>query len=143
MKVIIKNGLYFWGCMEKEKLRLDKYLWAIRIFKTRSLAVEAIDKNKVKLIDQPVKAARPVHIGDVYHIRSENRKWVIEVTGLLYNRAKYSEAIQFYKDLTPPEELDQGAFQPAAFQTGKRMSKVGRPTKKQQRDMEDFFNDNG
>lgn len=128
--------------MEKEKLRLDKYLWAIRIFKTRAMAVEAIAKNKVKLNDQPVKAARPVHIGEVYHIKTESRKWVIEVTALLSNRLKYTEAIQYYKDLTPPESLEAAAYQPAAFHTGKRLSKVGRPTKKQQRDIEDFFNDN-
>lgn len=128
--------------MEKEKLRLDKYLWAIRMFKTRALAVEAIEKNKVKLNEQPVKPARPVHIGDVYHIRTESRKWVIEVKGLIGNRVKYAEAIQYYTDLTPPEALEAAAFQPAAFHTGKRLSKVGRPTKKQQRDIEDFFNDN-
>lgn len=128
--------------MEKEKLRLDKYLWAIRIFKTRSMAVEAIERNKVKLDDQPVKAARTVKIGDIYHIKTETRKWTIEVTGKLFYRVQYSEAINFYKDITPPEDVEANAFQAATFHTGKRLSKIGRPTKKQQRDIEDFLNDN-
>lgn len=128
--------------MENEKLRLDKYLWAIRVFKTRALAAEAIEKNKVKLDDQPVKAARPVKIGDVYQIKAEHRKWIIEVTGKLAKRVQYTEAVNYYKDITPPEDKENPAFQPAAFHTGKRLSKVGRPTKKQQRDIEDFLNDN-
>src|SRR5690606_38211131 len=114
----------------------------IRVFKTRALAAEAIEKNKVKLDDQPVKAARPVKIGDVYQIKTEHRKWIIEVTGKLAKRVQYTEAVNYYKDITPPEDKENPAFQPAAFHTGKRLSKVGRPTKKQQRDIEDFLNDN-
>src|SRR5438045_1150754 len=90
--------------MEKEKLRLDKYLWAIRIFKTRSLATAAIDDGKVKLHGASVKPSRTVTIGDVYTIRAA-RKWTIEVTGLLYNRGGYDVAIQHYKDITPEEDL--------------------------------------
>jgi ribosome-associated heat shock protein Hsp15 len=52
--------------MEKEKLRLDKYLWAIRLFKTRSQAADACDNNKVKFNGDNVKAARPVKVGDEY-----------------------------------------------------------------------------
>lgn len=125
--------------MEKEKLRVDKYLWAIRLFKTRALAAEACEKNKVRMNGLSVKAAKNVNINDEFEVRTEARKWVIKVSGLLHTRVQYSEAIKNYIDLTPAEELDKDKFQATSFHTGKRLSKVGRPTKKQKRDMDDFF----
>jgi ribosome-associated heat shock protein Hsp15 len=122
-----------------EKLRIDKYLWAIRLFKTRSQAGDACDKGRVKCKGLPVKASRTVVIGDEYEVKAETRKWVVKVTGLLYKRVQYSEAIQFYSDLTPAEELDRIQFQAASFQTGKRMSKIGRPTKRERRDLGGFM----
>ncbi|MDE3253306.1 MAG: RNA-binding S4 domain-containing protein [Bacteroidota bacterium] len=122
-----------------EKLRIDKYLWAIRLFKTRSQAGDACDKGKVKCKGVPVKASRTVAVGDEYEVKAETRKWVVKVTGLLHKRVQYSEAIQYYTDLTPAEELDRIQFQAASFQTGKRMSKIGRPTKRERRDLDGFM----
>lgn len=124
-----------------EKLRIDKYLWAIRIFKSRSLATEACDKGKVKMNGNPVKASKTVNTGEEYEIKTEARKWVIKVTGLLHHRVQYTEAINYYLDITPSEELDAMKFQVASFHTGKRLSKIGRPTKKQRREMENFLGD--
>jgi ribosome-associated heat shock protein Hsp15 len=124
---------------EKEKLRLDKYLWAIRIFKTRTLAAAACDTGKVKQGGTSVKAAKSVAIGDEYEIKTEARKWLIKVTGLLQNRVAYPEAVMYYLDITPKEEEKQLQFQAASFHTGKRPSKIGRPTKKQRREMDDFL----
>ena len=124
---------------DKEKLRLDKYLWAIRIFKTRSLARDACANNKVKSNGVNVKAAKSVNIGDKYEIKTEAKKWLIEVTGLLFSRVQYSEAINYYIDLTPEvskEKLQSSAF---VFQTGKRQSKQGRPTKKEKRNLDEFL----
>ncbi len=121
-----------------EKIRLDKYLWSIRLFKTRSIASEAIDKGRVKMGGVAVKASRAVAIGDEYEVRTEARKWVIRVADLLSKRVQYSEAIKYYEDLTPEEELERISFQAASFHTGKRLSKVGRPTKKDRRDMDNF-----
>ena len=123
----------------EDKLRIDKYLWAIRLFKTRSQAADACDKGKVKAAGQSLKASKPVNIGDVYEVKAEARKWVIEVTGLLPKRVAYSEAIKFYKDITPPEALDQITFQAPSFHTGKRLSKVGRPTKRDRRNIDQFL----
>jgi ribosome-associated heat shock protein Hsp15 len=123
----------------KEKLRIDKYLWSIRLFKTRSQAGDACDKGKVKFQGAPVKASRIVNIGDEYEVKTEARKWVIKVTGLLHKRVQYSEAIQFYIDITPEEELDRIKFQAAVFSTGKRQSKIGRPTKRERRDLGGFM----
>jgi ribosome-associated heat shock protein Hsp15 len=125
----------------KEKLRIDKYLWSIRIFKTRAQASEACDKGKVKLSDTAVKASKNVSVGDVYNIKGEERKWTIRVIALLDHRVQYSEAIKYYIDLTPEEENEKMQIQPSSFHTGKRLSKIGRPTKKQRRDLEDFTDD--
>ena len=124
-----------------DKLRLDKYLWAIRIFKTRSQAADACDKGKVKMQGVSVKAARNVAVGDEYEIKAETRKWVIRVAALLDHRVQYTEAIKYYTDLTPAEEKQRLEYQAAAFFTGKRQSKIGRPTKKQRRDLDEFTND--
>ena len=127
--------------MEKEKLRLDKYLWSIRLFKTRSIASEACEKGKVKYNGNNVKPSKTVSVDDEYEVKTEAKKWLIKVTGLLHNRVQYAEAIKYYTDITPAEEIERIQFQAAAFHTGKRMSKVGRPTKKQQRDIDTFMND--
>jgi ribosome-associated heat shock protein Hsp15 len=107
--------------MEKEKLRIDKYLWAIRLFKTRSQAADACDKSKVKLHGDNVKASKTVTVGDEYEVKTEAKRWVIKVTALLDHRVQYSEAIKHYSDITPAEELDRIQFQAATFHTGKRV----------------------
>ncbi len=125
--------------MEKEKLRLDKYLWAIRLFKTRTAASTACDKGRVKMNGEAVKASRVVKIEDSYEVKTEEKRWVIKVIGLLPKRVQYSEAIKFYEDQTPIEEKERIAFQTASFYSGKRLSKIGRPTKKERRDIDDFM----
>ncbi|SFP67649.1 RNA-binding S4 domain-containing protein [Parafilimonas terrae] len=126
---------------EKEKLRLDKYLWSIRIFKTRAQASEACEKGRVKLNDAPVKASRNVNVGDKYAVKTNDRKWLIQVSGLLDHRVQYTEAVKYYIDLTPEEEKEKMQMQAASFYTGKRLSKTGRPTKKQRRDLDEFKDD--
>ena len=123
----------------KEKWRLDKYLWSIRLFKTRSQAAEACEKGKVKFQGAAAKAAKTVHIGDEYEVKTEAKRWVIKVTGLLDHRVQYSEAIQHYLDLTPAEEIERMKVVAASFHTGKRLSKIGRPTKRERRDLDDFM----
>lgn len=124
---------------QKEKLRLDKYLWSIRLFKTRSIAADACEKGKVKYNEDQAKPSKNVHIDDEYEIKTENKRWRIKVTGLLHSRVQYSEAIKYYVDITPAEEVERLQYQAASFHTGKRLSKVGRPTKKERRDIDDFM----
>ena len=124
---------------DKEKLRLDKYLWSIRIFKTRSLAADACANNKVKSNGINVKAAKTVSVGDKYEIKTEAKKWLIEVTGLLHARVQYSEAIKYYLDHTPEEDKEKSQTTAFIFQTGKRQSKQGRPTKKEKRNLDQFL----
>ncbi len=125
--------------METEKLRVDKYLWAIRLFKTRSQAGDACAKSKVKLKGENIKASKTVSVGDEFEVKTEAKRWIIKVTALLDHRVQYSEAIKHYEDITPADELDRIQFQAAVFNTGKRLSKVGRPTKKDKRDLDGFM----
>ena len=125
--------------MEKEKLRLDKYLWSIRLFKTRTAASTACEKGRVKMNEESIKASRGVKMGDIFEVKAEEKKWIIKVTGLLPSRVQYSEAVKYYEDLTPPEEVERIAYQSASFFSGKRPSKIGRPTKKERRDLGDFL----
>ncbi len=124
---------------EKEKLRLDKYLWAIRLFKTRTLAAVACDTAKVKFNGLSAKASKHVTVGDEYEVKTEAKRWRIKVIALLHNRVKYEEAIKYYIDITPAEEIQRLQYQAASFHTGKRPSKIGRPTKKERRDLDDFL----
>ncbi|PZP48643.1 MAG: RNA-binding protein [Pseudopedobacter saltans] len=131
---------------DNEKVRIDKYLWSIRLFKTRAQAADACDKGRIKINTtnmgmQPVKASRNVTIGDQYEVKTEARKWLIKVTGLIAKRVGYPDAIKNYEDITPQEELDTVKFEAASFHTGKRLSKVGHPSKRDRRDLENFMND--
>lgn len=125
--------------MSTEKLRLDKYLWAIRLFKTRTQATAACDEGKVKMNGNAVKPARTVGIGDRYDVKTPDRKWTIEVSALLHTRQAYEIARQHYVDLTSEEDMQQNKKIATSFYTGKRLSKTGKPTKKQRRDLSDFM----
>lgn len=127
--------------MSNHKLRIDKYLWAIRIFKTRTQAADAIEAGKVKQNGAAVKASKAVSLGDKYDIKTPARKWSIEVTGLLQQRVSYEQAIKNYIDLTSEEDKQLNQQLSSSFFTGKRMSKTGRPTKKQRRDLNNLYDD--
>ncbi len=120
---------------EPEKLRVDKYLWAIRIFKTRSLATEACKAGRVKLNGQNLKASYVVKIGDVFHIQKGIERKVIHVTGLLERRLDAKSAALYYEDQTPVE--DTGSFK-SMFQAPllKRDRGTGRPTKRDRREID-------
>jgi ribosome-associated heat shock protein Hsp15 len=122
-----------------EKLRLDKYLWSIRLFKTRALATEACDKGKVKHNGTQTKPSKQVHIDEEYEVKTEAKRWKIKVTGLLHKRVQYAESIKYYLDITPTEEIERLQYRTASFHTGKRQSKIGRPTKKERRDLGEFL----
>lgn len=125
--------------MEKEKLRIDKYLWCIRIFKTRSAAAEACQKGKVKSNGVSVKPSKIVFISENYEVKTDTKKWVIEITALLYNRVDYQTSLQYYIDLTPEEKKLETQSSAFVFYTGKRKSKKGRPTKKDKRKLDDLL----
>lgn len=123
---------------QQEKVRIDKYLWAIRIFKTRSQASEACEKGKIKWNDNTVKASKIVSINEQYQIKTETRLWLIKVVSIIQQRVQYSEAMNHYIDLTAQEDIIKPQTNSATFYTGKRLSKTGRPTKKQRRNLDNL-----
>lgn len=122
-----------------EKVRIDKYLWAIRIFKTRTLAATACDTGKVKLNGENVKASKNVQLNAEYEIKKEEEKIIIKIIGIIDKRVSYELAIKNYIDLTPEEEKLKEKYTASSFYTGKRMSKVGRPSKQKRRKLDDFL----
>lgn len=121
---------------EQEKLRIDKYLWSIRLFKTRSLATDACRAGRVKQNGQNVKPSAIVKIGDVYQVSKGIEKKVIEVVDLLYTRSESKIAVTKYKDITPLEETVayKSMFHAPAM---KRDRGTGRPTKRDRREIDD------
>lgn len=122
---------------EKEKLRIDKYLWAIRIFKTRTLATEACKAGRVKVNGQNIKPSHEVKIGEIYSISKGIDRKVVKVTGLLTNRVDAKTAVTFYEDLTPVEETQRfkSMFHAPIL---RRDRGTGRPTKRDRREIDDL-----
>lgn len=124
-----------------KNIRIDSYLWAIRMYKSRSLASDAIKSNKVKLSDELVKASHIVKIGERYTLSfPQGVKKIIEVSGLIDKRQSYDIAKENYIDHSPPVEkiaqMDSVFFMPNM----QRDRGAGRPTKKDRRDMTGFTN---
>jgi ribosome-associated heat shock protein Hsp15 len=124
----------------KEKLRIDKYLWAIRIFKTRTLAADACKAGRVKLDGQNIKPSHEVKVGEIYNVSKGIERKVVKVTGLLENRPDAKTAVDFYEDLTPVEQTH--AFK-SMFNAPilKRDRGAGRPTKRDRREIDDLKDD--
>ncbi|MGZ3821014.1 MAG: RNA-binding S4 domain-containing protein, partial [Mucilaginibacter sp.] len=122
---------------EKEKLRIDKYLWAIRLYKTRTLATEACKAGRVKLDGQNIKPSHEVKIGEIYQVSKGIERKIIKVTGLLENRMDAKSVVGFYDDETPIEQTH--AFK-SMFQAPilKRDRGAGRPTKRDRREIDDM-----
>lgn len=120
-----------------EPIRIDKYLWAVRLYKTRSLATEACRCGHVRLGGQPVKASHEIKVGEVYEVSIEQLHKVIEVTQLLGNRVGAKLVENFMVDRTPQEEYERiQIVRQYAFE--KRDRGAGRPTKRERRDIEEF-----
>ena len=125
---------------EKEKLRIDKYLWAIRAFKTRTLASDACKAGRVKLDGNNIKPSHEVKVGEIYQVAKGIERKVIKVTGLLENRVDAKTAVFFYEDITPVEQTlaFKSMFQAPIL---KRDRGTGRPTKKDRREIDDLKDD--
>ncbi|HWY12903.1 MAG TPA: RNA-binding S4 domain-containing protein [Bacteroidia bacterium] len=120
----------------KTEIRLDTYLWAIRVFKSRSLASETIKGGKVKMNESNVKASHIVKMGETYTISvSANHKKTIEVAGLIDKRGNATTAKKYYIDHSPPMEK-QDKQEKAFFTMNLQKEKgSGRPTKKDRRNL--------
>lgn len=122
---------------EPSKLRVDKYLWAIRIFKTRSLATEACKAGKVKLNGQSVKPSYLVKVGETFTVQKGIERKVVFVTGLLERRGDTKLAAQYYEDRTPVEDT-YGYKSTFLSPILKRDRGTGRPTKRDRREIDEL-----
>ena len=120
-----------------EPIRIDKYLWAVRLYKTRNLATEACRCGHVRLGGMPVKPSHEVKAGERYEVSIEQLHRTIEVRQPLGNRVGAKLVENYLIDLTPQEEYERiQMVRQYAFE--KRDPGSGRPTKRQRRDIEEF-----
>lgn len=116
-------------------VRLDKWLWAVRLYKTRSLASQACQAGHVKVNDQRVKPARSVHVGERIEAQQGEIKRTLRVLGLIEHRVGAKLVPQFAEELTPPEERNkprEARVEPLLH----RPKGAGRPTKRERRLLE-------
>lgn len=115
--------------------RIDKYLWAVRVFKTRTEATDACKGNKVKVDGVAVKPSRPVKVGNIIEVRKGSVQYIYKVKALLENRVGARLVPEYAENLTPQSELDKLRAPVETFFL-KRDRGMGRPTKKDRRDMD-------
>ncbi|RKZ42186.1 MAG: RNA-binding protein [Gammaproteobacteria bacterium] len=126
--------------IQTTKIRLDKWLWAARFFKTRRLATEAVTRNKVHLNQQRTKPAKEIKMSDQLTIRTGYIERTVIVQGLSKQRRPASEAVLLYKE-TPKSIKENEKAAELRRQTGAlRQPRMGRPTKKERRTIEKFLN---
>jgi len=121
-----------------DPVRVDKWLWAVRVFKTRSMATDAVKKGRVFIDDMAVKPSRVVKIGDIIKVRKSPVTYSYKVLQLAGKRMGAKLVGEYMEDVTPKEELEVLEIQKHMgwFQ---RERGTGRPTKKDRRDLDDFF----
>lgn len=123
-----------------EKVRVDRWLWTSRLYKTRNMATAACSKNWVKLAGVPIKPSKTVRIGDILTLKMGPLEKVVKIIGISKRRVSASLTQNLLNDLTQPEAYQKAKelkfnIYPRPIST----KGAGRPTKKQRRDLEDFL----
>ena len=117
--------------------RIDKYLWAVRLYKTRSLATEACRCGHVRMGGQTLKASHEIKEGEVYEISIEQLHKVVQVKKILDHRVGAALVPDYLTDLTPQEEYERIQMV-RQYSFEKRDRGIGRPTKRDRREIEGF-----
>ncbi|NOR75542.1 MAG: RNA-binding S4 domain-containing protein [Draconibacterium sp.] len=123
-----------------ESVRVDKWLWAVRIFKTRSMATEACKKGHVSIGDSTLKPSRMVQIGDTVQVRKSPITKSLKILALAEKRMSAKLILDFVEDVTPAEEIELLEMQ-KNMRWIARDRGTGRPTKKDRRELDDFFDE--
>ncbi len=121
-----------------KKIRLDKWLWAARFFKTRSLAIEAVSGGKVQLNGARTKPAREIDIGDKLTIRRGPYEWTVVVRALSLRRGPASAATLLYDETEESKRNREEAVSEIRTQEWRSPHTKGRPSKKDRRDLSRF-----
>jgi ribosome-associated heat shock protein Hsp15 len=126
---------------ELDKIRIDKWLWAIRFFKTRSLASDACHAGRVKINGDSVKASRLLRIGEVVQVQREQEKKILRVLQLIEKRVAAPQAVLCYEDLSPV--IPKSEWHDSVFRMPSvlRDRGTGRPTKKERREIDTYLDD--
>jgi len=122
----------------KTEVRIDKWLWAVRLFKTRTLASEACKKGKVIVQNVQVKPSRNVKVGDIISIRRNPILFSFKVLALSENRMNAKLVVGFMENVTTADQLELIELSKLSGQTGRDRG-TGRPTKKDRRELDDFI----
>ena len=122
------------------EVRIDKWLWAVRVFKTRSLATDACKMNRVSINGQLTKPSRLVKEGDVISVRKPPIEYSFKVLRVLNNRVGAKLVPEYMENVTPKEQYDILELQRLSRFVD-RAKGLGRPTEKDRRDMESFIED--
>jgi ribosome-associated heat shock protein Hsp15 len=118
-------------------VRIDKWLWAVRVFKTRSLATDACRNGRVTIGGQPVKPSRDVKVGETIIVQKDELTRTFKVLGILEQRVGAPIAKDFVEDLTPASEFEKKR-EPNLLPPMHRPKGAGRPTKKDRRTLDTF-----
>lgn len=121
--------------MSEKEVRIDKWLWAVRIYKSRSISAEACSTGKVSIEGNQIKPAKNIKAGQIITVRQGAITRTIKVVEILERRIGAKEVLNYMEDLTPQEEYDK--LKQIAEATRDRGT--GRPTKKERRDIDGFF----
>lgn len=121
-------------------MRIDKFLWCVRYFKTRSIATEAVKKGHVRIDEAQIKPSRDVYVGDKITVRKNQINYQFQVLDVPKNRMGAKLVDLYIKDNTPKEAFDHLEMLKLA-KDHYRKGGTGRPTKKDRRDMDDYQDD--
>jgi ribosome-associated heat shock protein Hsp15 len=121
--------------------RLDKWLWAARFYKTRSLAVQAIDAGHVRADGVHIKPAHELRVGERISVRKRGLTWEFEITALSDRRGRATDAARLYRETSQSVETRAEALQQRKAALGAEPRWSGRPTKRERRKLEDFLNE--
>ena len=123
------------------RIRLDKWLWAARFYKTRSLAAQAIEAGQVKVDDERVKPAHAVKVGAQIALRKQALSWVVEVTALSDRRGGAPEAARLYRETEESTRVREEAIAARKAALANAPTISGRPTKRQRRKLQEFLDE--
>jgi ribosome-associated heat shock protein Hsp15 len=122
------------------EVRIDKFLWAMRIYKTRSIAADACKNGRITMNGVQLKPSRTFHIGDTFSVRKGPITYTYRILQLCQNRLGAKLVPEYIRDITSKEQLELLELARLAGQSGRDRG-TGRPTKKDRRDIEVFMSD--
>lgn len=123
--------------MTMDEVRIDKWLWAVRIFKTRTVASEACKKGRIIIGNVAVKPSRNIRVGEVIEVRKPPVTFSFKVLELADKRMGAAKTPQFMENVTPPEQYELLELNKIGGFVDRQRG-AGRPTKKERRDLEQF-----